>query len=101
MGGGHAPRPLKVVRALQRHKNLTSGAFRNISATLQNCRKRWGLLFVLWKVLLFFIFSRDLLDTVTIVDDNPSTRSSGLQLSATIKKRSKVHFWLSGPLSVY
>lgn len=34
----------------------------------------------------------DLLDTVTIVDDNPSTRSSGLQLSATIKKRSKVIF---------
>ncbi|XP_068754692.1 UPF0415 protein C7orf25 homolog [Montipora capricornis] len=36
--------------------------------------------------------ARDLLDTVTIVDDNPSTRSSGLQLSATIKKRSKVIF---------
>ena len=38
-----------------------------------------------------FIFSRVLLDTITIVDDNPSVRSSSLQLTASIKERSKVH----------
>ena len=38
-----------------------------------------------------FFFSRVLLDTITIVDDNPSVRSSSLQLTASIKERSKVH----------
>lgn len=36
--------------------------------------------------------ARVLLDTITIVDDNPSVRSSSLQLTASIKERSKVIF---------
>ena len=44
-GWGHATRPPSVARAFCTHratcgaKNVTSGTFRNMSATLQNCRK--------------------------------------------------------------
>ena len=56
-------------------------------------RPSCGFLSLVLEIHLFeiFIFSRVLLDTITIVDDNPSVRSSSLQLTASIKERSKVH----------
>ena len=41
-------------------------------------------------IILLFLF-RALLDQVTVVEDNPSVRSTCLQPSASIKERSKVH----------
>ena len=40
-------------------------------------------------IILLFLF-RALLDQVTVVEDNPSVRSTCLQPSASIKERSKV-----------
>lgn len=42
-------------------------------------------------IILLFLF-RALLDQVTVVEDNPSVRSTGLQPSASIKERSKVRW---------
>ena len=42
-------------------------------------------------IILLFLF-RALLDQVTVVEDNPSVRSTCLQPSASIKERSKVHW---------
>ena len=42
-------------------------------------------------IILLFLF-RALLDQVTVVEDNPSVRSTFLQPSASIKERSKVRW---------
>ena len=41
-------------------------------------------------IIILLLLSRALLDQVTVVEDNPSVRSTCLQPSASIKERSKV-----------
>ena len=43
-------------------------------------------------IIILLLLSRALLDQVTVVEDNPSVRSTCLQPSASIKERSKVRW---------